>query len=69
MHLMDFLRLHTGKLTGTWFVGVLTWVVEATNFIGLIGAFVGCIAGIMLVVIRWDDFWDSKPMKRLRSWF
>lgn len=67
--MIDSFKDHTGKLTGTWLVGLLTWVSGATNFVGLLGALVGLGAGIMLVAIRWDDFVNSKPVKRILALF
>jgi thiol:disulfide interchange protein len=68
--LVEHLRLHTGKLFGTWLLGMATWLTEwltqATNVVGFLGALVGLLAGVMLVVIRWDDFVNSKVILRLR---
>lgn len=66
---LSHLQLHTGKLFAAWILGTVTWVSQATNYIGLLGAFVGCFAGVMLVCIRWDDFVNSKPITRLRTWW
>ena len=69
MYFMETLKLNSGKITGTWFVGTLTWIIDATHFIGLLGAVVGLVAGVMLVIIRWDDFWNCKSMKAIRRKF
>lgn len=61
------LKEHTTGITSTWLLGLITWISSATNYIGLIGAFVGAVAGIMLVSIRWDDFMKSKPVRLLSA--
>lgn len=63
--LIDSLRERTGSLFGINVVGVITWVVESTNVVGLLAALVGLAAGIMLVAIRWADFMASKPVQWL----
>lgn len=67
--MIEHLKIHTDKFFGTWVVGTMAWVVEATNIIGMLGAAVGLFAGVMLVVIRWDDFIQSRPVKALVSFF
>lgn len=65
--MFDHLKDHTSKLFGTWILGTATWIAEAHTIIGLLGATLGLFAGLMLVVIRWDDFVDSTVMRRLRG--
>ena len=65
--MFEHLKIHTGKLLATWLVGTVTWLAEATQVIGFLGAIVGFVAGAMLVAIRWDDFMDSNVMRRLRG--
>lgn len=62
------LKYHSGKLFGTWAIGTVTWVTDATSVIGFLGACAGAVAGIMLVIIRWDDFVQSSVVKRLIRW-
>lgn len=67
--MLEHFRDHTGKLTGAWTIGTLTWVAEATTVVGFIGAALGAAAGLMLVLIRWDDFTKTESYRKIRSWF
>lgn len=67
--MLDNLKDHAGKLTGTWILGTVTWISETTNIIGMLGAFVGLLAGVMLVAIRWKDFTESAFYKYLARRF
>ena len=68
-HAIDVFRDHTGKLFGVNILGVITWVAESTNVIGLIGAVAGLAAAVMLICIRWGDFVASKPVQFLLEWW
>jgi hypothetical protein len=65
--LLESLRERTGSLFGINVFGVITWVVESTNVVGLLAALVGLAAGIMLVAIRWSDFVASKPVQWVKA--
>jgi hypothetical protein len=66
---ISHLQVHTGKLFTAWFLGTITWASSATGVVGFLGACVGLIAGLMLIVIRWEDFVNSKPITKLRAWY
>jgi hypothetical protein len=61
--ILTSLKERTGSLFGLNIMGVVTWVAESTNIVGLIGAMVGLLAGVMLVCIRWNDFVASRPVQ------
>lgn len=65
--MIELLKPHTPILFGTWTMGVITWITTATNFVGFLGAVVGLVAGVMLILTRWDDFWDCNPMRFFRG--
>lgn len=57
------------KLFSTHVVAVAVWIENTQNVFGLLGAIAGFFSAVMLIVINWDAFMESKAVKLVRSFF
>lgn len=44
--------------------GLLAWMSQVQVILGFVGALMACISGIMLLVINYEKFMESKLVKR-----